>query len=271
MPRKFHFITGLPRSGSTLLSAILRQNPKFSANISSPVVSLLLALMLPLSSNGEFAVFLNNEVRRRVLRGVVKNFYEDNPAQVVFDTNRMWTQKLPVMLELFPDCRFICCVRSLPEILQSFETLYLRNPLQVSTIVGQNATSTVFSRIDSLLTPTGLIGGAINGMKEAFYGPNSDRLIFVPYETLVARPDAAMQAIYHFIDEKPFKHDFENLAFSAPDYDRPIGAPGLHDVRPKLEAAAKASTIPPEIANRYVGAPFWAADRNLTKANLKLV
>jgi sulfotransferase len=271
MTKKYHFITGLPRSGSTLLSAILRQNPKFSASISSPVVSLLLALMLPLSSNGEFAVFLNNEIRKRVLRGVVDNFYEDNPARVIFDTNRMWTQKLPVMLELFSDCRFICCVRSLPDILQSFETLYLRNPLQISTIVGQNATSTVFSRIDTLLAPTGLIGGAINGMKEAFYGPNSDRLIFVPYETLVARPEAAMQEIYHFIGEKPFKHDFAKLEFSAPDYDRPIGAPGLHDVRPKLAVAKQARTIPPEIVNRYVGTPFWAADRNLTKANVKLV
>jgi hypothetical protein len=28
--RRLHFISGLPRSGSTLLSAILRQNPRFS-------------------------------------------------------------------------------------------------------------------------------------------------------------------------------------------------------------------------------------------------
>jgi sulfotransferase len=216
-------------------------------------------------------VFLNNDVRRRVLRGIVESFYEDNPAQVVFDTNRVWTQRLPAMMELFPTCRFVCCVRSLPAILQSFESLYLRNPLQVSTIVGQNPASTVYSRVDSLMTPTGLIGVAINGMKEAFYGPYSDRLIFVPYDALVARPEATMQAIYHFIGEKPFKHDFANIAFTAPDYDRPIGAPGLHDVRPKIQAAARSSTIPPEIVNRYVGPPFWAADRNLTKANLKLV
>ena len=34
--RKMHFISGLPRSGSTLLSAILRQNPRFYAAMSSP-------------------------------------------------------------------------------------------------------------------------------------------------------------------------------------------------------------------------------------------
>ncbi|MEM5734156.1 sulfotransferase, partial [Shewanella algae] len=42
MARRFHFISGLPRSGSTLLSAILRQNPRFSAGMSSPVAMLAL-------------------------------------------------------------------------------------------------------------------------------------------------------------------------------------------------------------------------------------
>jgi sulfotransferase len=29
MRNRFHFISGLPRSGSTLLAALLRQNPRF--------------------------------------------------------------------------------------------------------------------------------------------------------------------------------------------------------------------------------------------------
>ena len=35
--KQYYFISGLPRSGSTLLSAILRQNPDFYADIASPV------------------------------------------------------------------------------------------------------------------------------------------------------------------------------------------------------------------------------------------
>ncbi len=37
MQNRLHFISGLPRSGSTLLAALLRQNPRFSAGMSSPV------------------------------------------------------------------------------------------------------------------------------------------------------------------------------------------------------------------------------------------
>ncbi len=36
----FHFISGLPRSGSTLMGAVLKQNPRFHAGMSSPVASL---------------------------------------------------------------------------------------------------------------------------------------------------------------------------------------------------------------------------------------
>ena len=41
MSQQFHFIAGLPRSGSTLFSALLRQNPDFHADISSPVMGLV--------------------------------------------------------------------------------------------------------------------------------------------------------------------------------------------------------------------------------------
>ena len=43
MDNGLHFISGLPRSGSTLLAAILRQNPRFHAAMSSPVGSLFMA------------------------------------------------------------------------------------------------------------------------------------------------------------------------------------------------------------------------------------
>jgi sulfotransferase len=36
-----HFISELPRSGSTLLAALLRQNPRFHAAITSPIGNLM--------------------------------------------------------------------------------------------------------------------------------------------------------------------------------------------------------------------------------------
>lgn len=41
----FHFISGLPRAGFTLLSAILLQNPRFHAGMSSPVGALFSSML----------------------------------------------------------------------------------------------------------------------------------------------------------------------------------------------------------------------------------
>jgi sulfotransferase len=53
-----HFISGLPRSGSTLLAALLRQNPRFHAGMTSPVGGLYMALEGALSRRNEAAVFV---------------------------------------------------------------------------------------------------------------------------------------------------------------------------------------------------------------------
>lgn len=50
--KNYHFISGLPRSGSTLLSALLRQNPAVHAGMSGPVAGLLNNQLNQISSGG---------------------------------------------------------------------------------------------------------------------------------------------------------------------------------------------------------------------------
>ena len=50
MQHGIHFISGLPRSGSTLLAAILRQNPDFHAAMTSPVGALFSAMLRQMSA-----------------------------------------------------------------------------------------------------------------------------------------------------------------------------------------------------------------------------
>ena len=57
--RRLHLISGLPRSGSTLLAGILRQNPRFSAAMTGPAGSLVTTLLNAMSPQNETAVFLD--------------------------------------------------------------------------------------------------------------------------------------------------------------------------------------------------------------------
>src|SRR3954469_14395277 len=107
-----HFISGLPRPGSTLPAAVLRQNPHFHAGMSSPVGSLFMAMQAAMSRRNEAAVFIDESQKRELLKGIFDNYYHAvHPHKVVFDTNRAWCSKLPTLVNLFPESKVICCVR----------------------------------------------------------------------------------------------------------------------------------------------------------------
>lgn len=265
--RRYCFISGLPRSGSTLLGAILRQNPQVHAGMSSPVFSLVNALLPRLSGANEFGVMFSDAERAAILRGLFDSYYAAHPQPVVFDTNRSWTQKLPVLLELFPDARLVCLVRPIGEILQSFEHQYLRHPLQLSQIIGYDPDTSVYVRTDRLMFANGLVGLALNGLKEAFYGAMSERLMLVSYGALVTRPAEVLPAIYRFCGLEPFTHDYANVGFAADTFDAKLDAPGLHAVRQKVEPVGHVGTLPPDLLARYAGAPFWQTDAPLSRAD----
>jgi sulfotransferase len=69
MMSRFHFLSGLPRSGSTLLAAILNQNPRFQAGMSGPLAGMFSTLLGEMSGKNEFSVFIDDWVLRVPVRG----------------------------------------------------------------------------------------------------------------------------------------------------------------------------------------------------------
>src|SRR5947209_4706299 len=101
MQNGIHFISGLPRSGSTLLAAILRQNPRFHAMMTSPVGGIYLAMQSALSRKNEGAVFIDDEQKRHLLAGVFDNYSRRvSQEKLVFHTNRIWCSKMPHLVQL---------------------------------------------------------------------------------------------------------------------------------------------------------------------------
>ncbi len=254
----YHFISGLPRSGSTLLAAILSQNPRLSAGMSSPVAGLVHTLLHEMSGQNEFSVFIDNRQRAAILRGIVDHYYADNPAAVVLDTNRTWCGKLPLLSTLFPESKVIACVRELPWIIDSIERLVRRNVFEPSSIFNYSAGGTVYTRSNGLSGPEGLVGQAYDALKEAYYGEQAaGRLILVQYEHLVSHPEKTLQALYAFLEEPQYPHDLDRVHFDAEAYDRKAGTPGLHCIRPRVEAVERATILPPELFQRFRGDAFW--------------
>jgi sulfotransferase len=258
MQAAIHFISGLPRSGSTLLSAILRQNPRFHAGMTGPVGSLVDAMLRAMSMSNETAIFITDAQREALLRNIFATYYADIPhGDVVFDTNRIWCSRLPLLTALFPHAKMICCVRDVPWIFDSIERLIRKNKFQPSGIFNFEPGGTVYSRVEGLAGFGGLVGHAWNALREAFCGEHTDRLLALTYETLSSRPERAIEAVYDFIGEKPFAHDFDNVEFDADDFDRRLGTPGLHRVARQVRPSERTSVLPSDLISKYENDAFW--------------
>jgi sulfotransferase len=260
--KRFHFISGLPRSGSTLLSAILNQNPRFHAGVTSPVWSLVGATLPKMGGSSEFASFFDTDRRRAVLRGLFDCYYHDRAEPVIIDTNRTWSSRLPLLLDLFPEAQCICLVRSVPEILESFDRIIRSNPLQVPRGTGIGAGQTVYSRVETMMnSESGVVGLAWSSLRDAWFGEHASRLIVIGYRQLASEPARTMRGLYEALGEQPFAHDFDNIAYAQDEYDASLGMPGLHAVRPRVEAKTHVPTLPPDLVARYAETNFWDRPR----------
>jgi sulfotransferase len=259
-----HLISGLPRSGSTLLSAILRQNPRFSAGVTSPVSSIIASMLPKMSGTSEFAPFFDDTRRRRMLQGVFQAYHAPSPdLGAVFDTNRTWTARAALLRDLYPGARIICLVREVGWIIDSLERILRRNPLQVSRTLNFQADSTVYSRADTLMNAeTGLVGLAWSSLREAWFGEHADSLIVIPYERLVSDPRGVVDRLYKELKEPLFHHEFNNIVYDEPDYDATLGMPGLHQIRPQVGNIERAPCIPPEIFETLAQSNFWVGAEN---------
>lgn len=261
---RFHFVSGLPRSGSTLLAAILKQNPRFHAGMTSPLADIMGVVMAEASSKNDFSSDVSDAQRVALLRGLVENFYAGpSGSEVVFDTSRLWCSRMQLLGALFPDAKVIACVRQLPWVLDSMERLVRGQAVGVSKVFRFDTNTTVYSRVQALTDPRGMVGFSFQATKDAFYGRYAPgHLLMLTYESMVRDPEAAMRAVYRFIDEPWFEHDFDHLEYSADEFDARVGMPGLHTVRPRVEAVERQTILPHEIFNRFVNESFWLDPKN---------
>ncbi|MDF2764911.1 MAG: hypothetical protein K0S81_1905 [Rhodospirillales bacterium] len=267
MNRRIHFISGLPRAGSTLLTALLRQNPRFCAGISSPMAGIYVALQEAVSAKGESSVFLDDPARERILKAAFRSLYETvEEGRTIFDSHRLWCAKLSGLKRLFPEARIVACVRHVPWVMDSFERLIRSNPFQLSGIFSYDGANTVYGRLEGLAKESGTVGFAWNALKEAYYGEDADRLMVVRYESLTAKPRETLRRLYELLGEPWFEHDLENVAFDAEEFDRRLGTPGLHRVRAKVAREERQTVLPPDLFRKYEGDSFWEnAAANLRK------
>ena len=86
----------MPRSGTTVFSTILNQNPKFYSQPTTPLYFILNDVYESLNKKGSPQILIKEETRKNLFLGLFDSFYKelDTSKEVVFNTNRGWLTKI---------------------------------------------------------------------------------------------------------------------------------------------------------------------------------
>jgi sulfotransferase len=271
--KTLYFMAGLPRSGSTLLSSLLNQNPRFYSGPSSPVTGLMMLLQDQILNDELYRAFPKPAQASELVASVIQHYYSDVDKPVIFDKNRSWVNRLGFISGFFGvEPRVLIPVRDTAEILTSFITMHRRNPYEVGgrinfldeMLVKSNIPLTDDNRCQFLASQAGILGQSYAGIQQALMEGRQRQLHFIEYNDLMNNPAETMRRIYEFLDEPYFEHDFDQITNIHRENDAEIyGFADMHQVRGELKktSADPRDILSPEILKSCEGTEFW---RNLS-------
>ncbi|MDD5273531.1 MAG: sulfotransferase [Methylovulum sp.] len=242
--KTIYFIAGLPRSGSTLITNILAQNPRFHVTPTSGIVDMLVQVRNGWDTNDAFRAMDRREceqVKANVLRAMLQAYFAHTDRPICFDKNRYWSEFLEMAAALVggrENVKVLVTVRDLRDVLASFERLY-RSTSAMGQLPQEAAMAlkfkTALGRVQVFTDDAQPVGRAYNAIRDAVTRGWKDRMHFIDYSALTARPAETLAAVYHFLGEDAYTHDFERVEQTTFEDDSVYGFKDLHIIRQKVE------------------------------------
>lgn len=261
MQKKFYFLGGLPRSGSTLLGSILNQNPEVYVSPTSPLNDLYFRTERNFRELNEQFTYDVDRVSTNFYKKMHHIFYEHIDKPVIIDKHRGWTFNfLQVQKYIDPDPRIICTYRPLAEVIASFIKLANNDP---NNIIDRELRD-LDREINNQHRAQHLWNHYVSDTyKYLRYGLENfhKNILIVRYDDLVADPASEVAKVYEFLGMPDHQHTFDNIVNSCPESkDAAWGYQGLHDIRPTI---SRASADPEELLGEELVDFFRKFDQEL--------
>ena len=275
MSKKYYFMAGLPRAGSTLLSTLLNQNPNLYSGPSSPVLGAMYTVHEHFLTNELYTGFPKPDSVNKIIGSLIDDWYHDVKEPIVIDKNRAWTARVPFIEGYIQqDAKIIVPVRRVDEILTSILTMIHRNPFEEGQprinfvdeiLVKNNIPINDENRCVHLLNGGGIVWESLNALMMGLEEGHKDKFHYVDYNDLVTDPQGELDKIYEFLGEESFEHTFDNLTNPHREDDiTTYGLSDMHEVHSELKkkSAHPDAVLPSSIIDLYnknrVQLEFWS-------------
>ena len=250
---RFAFLSGLPRSGSTLLGTLLSQHPSLYVSPTSSIREMV-DYVLKFKLAGYPYFDLNDPLSPgwAAARGLLYGAYEHIEKEVVIEKERGWPASTDLIERLtHSPPKILATVRPLPEIIASFiqvskrngsnsqiekELSYVNresNPWTLSRMIWERYVSLAWSRF------------------KAGYENHPEAFHLVEYGDLVADPVKVINGVHEYLGVETLPVETLGISNPVPEDDSMYGLKGLHDIRGEVKR-----TSPP--AEFVLGAECYA-------------
>lgn len=239
--KEYYFLSGLPRSGNTLLGSIINQNPKVSVTANTILTDVIYQLHL-LKDYEIYKNFPDEKSLNNIIKNVFNNYYKDWKAEFIIDRGSWGTPtNLELLKSIIKKPKFIILYRPVLECLASF--IKIEKPLDVEL------------RCNQLLNKEDIIGKSLWSIKNII--ENKEDHIVINYNDLVSNTNDTIKKIFNYLEVELENIDINNIKqFSTNNisYNDNVLPFNLHTIRTNKIEFNKYDIkdyLPPNIIKQY--------------------
>ena len=225
--KNIYFLAGLPRSGSTVLAAILNQHPSVHATSTSGLLDILVGTLTAWTTSLTVKAAVDKAASeaeiQRILRTICEEKYSTIDKPIILDKARGWSSSIniPTMAKVLGHKpKIVATVRNIPDCVASFVR------------IAKPEDKYQFMRDSDL----------VHHVKESYQSLESgyhfapECILFVDYDDLMRDPATQLKRVHKFLDLPDFEYDFDKLdGTNLKERDEEVwDVKGLHDIKPKL-------------------------------------
>jgi len=244
--KQFVALSGLPRTGSTLLSSILSQNPEIHAEGNSAVCQLMWDMQQS-ATNSEQMKASRKDLTNQLVAPIPHTYYSDVAKPIVVDKCRSWT--LPANMQMLNQYfnnqpKVIVLVRPIVEIVASFMSLRKENGWQDLEAGLLNDGSEPIMR-------------SLAGVEWARKNDDGE-FLFVSYDELIDNTQGSLDRIYEHCGWETFEHNLDEIVNTHKENDDVYNLVGQHDVRSQISRRTVDVELSDELVDRCNRLDEWS-------------
>jgi len=251
-------LSGLPRSGSTLVCNILGQHRNINVTPSSPLCPIVQNMKRNWSDETFLLAQLDHDfdnVYDRLKRSTLAfmDEFSKSKKKITVDKNRGWLFCVELLRDLYPQFKMIITLRDLRGVFSSVEKQHLKTLLL--DFPDHMESNIVDIRADALFGNQGVVGSPVRALNNLGDIPMiSNHLFYLRFEDLMSTPEETMDALTEWLGEKKFKYKFDKIEQLTFESDSHYRFKYPHKVNKELTAPAELPMSPriaKEILTRF--------------------